>query len=102
MKPRMLLILEDDGERVSAFERAVAGISPSVQLKVWRNAHAFVAEASPDLPSSVLISLDHDLNLEAGGTGDPGDGLQSRPGLPGRRRSVRSLSIHPITNGLNR
>ena len=84
MKPRMLLILEDDDERIAAFERAAAEISPPVHLKIWRNAYAFVAEAGAYLPTSVLISLDHDLNVQADGTRDPGDGLAVATWLAGQ------------------
>jgi hypothetical protein len=69
----MLLMLEDDIERVERFTAVLRRLDSSIALKVWRNAHTMMQEAGPLLPSAVLISLDHDLEPEPGGT-DPGDG----------------------------
>ena len=69
----MILMLEDDAERLKRFTKVLRGLDSSIQLKVWRDAHAMIREAGPLIPSAVLISLDHDLEPEPGGT-DPGDG----------------------------
>jgi hypothetical protein len=83
-RPRWLLVLEDDEERTAAFRQAAARIRPAVEPRFWRSAHRFVAEAGEFLPDSVLISLDHDLNLQPGDAGDPDDGLQVAIWLAGR------------------
>lgn len=69
----MLLLLEDDPERLDRFEAVVAGLEPVPQFGVWRDAHAMVREAGPFLASTSVISLDHDL-ITPEGDPDPGDG----------------------------
>jgi hypothetical protein len=70
----MLLMLEDDAERIERFTRTLAGIAPDLPLILWRNAHRMIAELPQYLPKAVLLSLDHDLEPEQEGE-DPGDGL---------------------------
>ena len=69
----MLLMLEDDGARLERFTAVLRTVAPELPLRIWRDAHAMIREAGPLLPSTVLISLDHDLEPEPGGP-DPGDG----------------------------
>jgi hypothetical protein len=69
----VLLILEDNGERLQRFAAVVQAIEPSLPVRVWRDAYAMIREAGPLLPSAALISLDHDLEPEPGAS-DPGDG----------------------------
>ena len=69
----MLLMLEDDLERLGRFAAVLRAFDPEPPLKVWRDAHAMIREAGPMLPAAVMISLDHDLVPEPGGP-DPGDG----------------------------
>jgi hypothetical protein len=71
----MLLMLEDNAERVQRFNEALRAIAPALPLMVWRDARAMVREAGRYLPAARLISLDHDLELLDGGP-DPGDGLE--------------------------
>ena len=66
MGSEMILILEDNDERIAAFESVVARLEPRTDLRVWRDAHTFMAEAGSFLPRSVLISLDHDVNRMPG------------------------------------
>lgn len=69
----MLLMLEDDAERLERFAAVLRAFDPSPTLHAWRNAHAMIREAGPLLASATLISLDHDLEPEAEGD-EPGDG----------------------------
>jgi hypothetical protein len=69
----LLLMLEDNGERLERFAAVLHVLDPALPLRVWRDAHAMIREAGPLLSSAVLISLDHDLEPEAGAA-DPGDG----------------------------
>lgn len=71
----MILMLEDDAERLERFKTVLRAIDPSLVLGVWRDAHAMIREAGPLLSSAHLISLDHDLEAESGEP-DPGDGYQ--------------------------
>jgi hypothetical protein len=88
----MLLLLEDDTERLERFAAVLRTLDPMCPLQVWRDAHAMIREAGPLLPAAALISLDHD--LEPGpGAADPGDGylvarwLVSQP-------TVRPVIVH--------
>jgi hypothetical protein len=69
----MLLMLEDDAERLARFGAVLLALEPALPLRVWRNAHSMIREAGELLPSAAIISLDHDLEPEPGST-DPGDG----------------------------
>ncbi len=67
--------MEDNEDRIRAFEKAIAAIDGNLELKVWRNAPAMLAECEAFLNDAGLISLDHDLNPLPGETADPGDGM---------------------------
>jgi hypothetical protein len=69
----VLLMLEDNGERLERFAAVLRAIDPTLVLRVWSDAHAMIREAGPLLPAATLISLDHDLEAEPGSP-DPGDG----------------------------
>jgi hypothetical protein len=69
--PGVLLLLEDDPERLERFRAAAVRLG--IELVVWRDARRMIAEIHDRLPSARLISLDHD--LEPDGDIDPGDGL---------------------------
>lgn len=70
----MLLILEDDRDRIDRFTATLRVIAPSTPLIVWRSAARMIREVEPLLLSARLISLDHDLELSEG-EDDPGDGI---------------------------
>jgi hypothetical protein len=59
---KTILILEDNEDRISAFQRSIALLRDGFELKVWRDAPSMCAECEADFPSAALISLDHDLN----------------------------------------
>jgi hypothetical protein len=70
----MLLMLEDDSERLARFAATLRAIDPELPLQSWRDSHVMIREVGPLLKSAKLISLDHDLEPEPGAA-DPGDGL---------------------------
>jgi hypothetical protein len=72
----MLLMLEDDGERIERFSAVLKVIAPAMPLVVWRSAKQMVREVAPFLSTARLISLDHDLEPLAGDEEDPGDGIE--------------------------
>lgn len=71
----MILMLEDDPDRLRRFAEAVRSIDPGLPLVTWRSAHRMIAEVAPLLPRARLISLDHDLDAWDGDPDDPGDGV---------------------------
>lgn len=75
MKRDLVLILEDDAERVAGFHSALAELGPGYEMRVWRNAHAMISQSGDLLGRTFAVSLDHDLNPVPGETGDPGTGL---------------------------
>ncbi len=88
----MLLMLEDTMERLERFAVVLQGIDPTLSLRVWRDAHVMIREAGPLLESSLLISLDHDLEGEPGGS-DPGDGYMVAKWLVSQQ-VVRPVIFH--------
>ncbi|MBX7103068.1 MAG: hypothetical protein K1X57_03255 [Gemmataceae bacterium] len=66
-------MLEDDAERLARFAAVLLGLDPTIELRVWRDAHVMIREAGLFLSQAALISLDHDLEPEPGSP-DPGDG----------------------------
>jgi len=69
----MLLMLEDNAERVARFTAVWNALAPGHHLRVWRTAVDMVREIAFDLPAALLISLDHDLESVDGI--EPGDGM---------------------------
>lgn len=72
---KTILILEDNEERIVAFQKAVASLGGGFEPKIWRDAVSMCAECERYFVSAALISLDHDLNATPGCAGDPGCGL---------------------------
>jgi ADP-ribosylglycohydrolase len=72
---KTILILEDNDERISAFQKAVAALGDGFDLKVWRDAPSMIAECDTFFSTAALISLDHDLNPMPGAMVDPGTGV---------------------------
>lgn len=71
----MLLMLEDDEVRIRGFTATLHVIDPAIRLVIWRNARKMIREVESYLPSTRLISLDHDLEPQEGDDEDPGDGM---------------------------
>jgi ADP-ribosylglycohydrolase len=72
---KTILMLEDNDERIVAFQTVVAALGEGFELKIWRDAPAMIAECDVFFPTAALISLDHDLNPLPGATVDPGTGV---------------------------
>jgi len=72
---KTILILEDNDERIAAFQKTVAALGDGFEVKVWRDAPSMIAECEEFFPSAALISLDHDLIPMPGATVDPGTGV---------------------------
>lgn len=70
----MVLLLEDDADRVRAFCAVLLRLVPGLNVVVWSDAHAMIREAGAHIGAARLISLDHDL-VAPPGSPDPGDGL---------------------------
>lgn len=73
---KTLLLLEDNSERIAAFEAVLAELGNDWQMRVWRDAPTMLAECEDYFAETHLISLDHDLNPQPGATRDPGTGLE--------------------------
>jgi len=73
----MILLLEDDADRLTRFRTVVPRIDACLELQHWSDARAMIREIERYLPQARLVSLDHDLEPgeESAGT-DPGDGLE--------------------------
>src|SRR5439155_10532798 len=72
---KTILILEDNDERIAAFQKTVAVLGDDFEPKVWRDAPSMCGECAAYFSNAALISLDHDLNPMPGVTTDPGTGL---------------------------
>ena len=72
----MLLMLEDDPDRIERFTRTLKRIDASLPLVIWHSARAMIREVGDVLPQARLISLDHDLEPWDGETEDPGEGVE--------------------------
>jgi len=80
---RLLLVLDDDAERLHGFEGVAA--QAGAGFKGWRTAPAMLAELDRHLPEARLISLDHDLYKDAPADSDPGSGRMVADALAGRK-----------------
>ena len=76
MPRRVILMLEDNADRLRAFQSAVNQLGAEFQLRSWRDANQMIAECHQVLAETALISLDHDLDKEHEHSPDPGDGVQ--------------------------
>ncbi len=73
---KLLLLLEDNAERIAAFESVLPELGADWNMKVWRDAPTMLSECEDFFADTHLISLDHDLNPQPGATRDPGTGLE--------------------------
>jgi CheY-like chemotaxis protein len=94
MTAPVLLMLEDNAERLERFQAAAVRLG--VDLTSWPNAHAMIEEVERFLPAACLISLDHD--LEPTDDTDPGDGLDVARHLA--TRGPRCPVIIHTSNGI--
>jgi len=68
----LLLLLEDDAERVARFRPTAERLGLTIRL--WRSAFVMLNELPHVLPEASIIALDHDLISEPGEP-DLGDGV---------------------------
>jgi hypothetical protein len=72
----VVLLLEDNDERIARFTTALRGLAPKLQVIGWHSAKTMLEDVDGYLPLARLISLDHDLYPTSGDIEDPGDGLE--------------------------
>jgi len=58
---KTLLLLEDNAERIAAFESLLPELGDDWQIRVWRDAPTMLSECEDSFSETHLISLDHDL-----------------------------------------
>lgn len=88
----MILILEDNPDRVAAFRATLARKAPGMDVMFWSDARAMIREVGSCLSACRVISLDHDLYAPKGSP-DPGDGLEAAQFLVSQP-IVRPVIIH--------
>lgn len=76
VKRNLILILEDNADRIAGFQRVISTLNPALSVRIWKDASEMIAQAAELLPQTILISLDHDLNRESETSVDPGTGLE--------------------------
>jgi hypothetical protein len=76
MSCKLILILEDNEDRIKNFRFAVKSLGENLTLRIWFDAPTMIAEMSSVLNQACLISLDHDLNPQPDVRTDPGTGLE--------------------------
>ena len=62
MSGKLILILEDNEDRIRNFQAAVKSLGENFTVRIWFDAPTMISEASSFLNQACLISLDHDLN----------------------------------------
>jgi len=76
---QVVLMLEDNADRLTRFSRVLREAWPQLTLHHWRDAAEMIRECPPYLSDCVLICLDHDLDpipTPDCFSRDAGDGLQ--------------------------
>jgi len=58
----VILLLEDNADRVQRLKAAAARLDPAITVRVWRDARAMISEVAQELIAARLICLDHDLD----------------------------------------
>jgi FixJ family two-component response regulator len=91
MRRSLIMILEDDAERIRSFQHTIAPLG--FRLHHWHDAPAMIAECLPYLADTCLISLDHDLHRRPSATRSPGSGLEVAKFLA-RHPAVCPVIIH--------
>lgn len=72
--PKLILMLEDETERLVRFDAVLSKQCEKVQWQHWRTAPHFIAGFNAIDRSPSLICLDHDLFTDHPSDPDPGDG----------------------------
>ena len=82
----VILMLEDDADRIRRFTKALRSVDASSSLKIWRDAYVMSREVEAFFPVAQLISLDHDLEPGPGDPPDLGDGIIAAKALVSHRQ----------------
>ena len=90
MHGKLILILEDNEDRIRHFQNAVTSLGEKFSIRIWYDAPSMVADLPSALNRACLISLDHDLNPQPNVTADPGTGLEVAEFL------ARQLPVCPV------
>jgi hypothetical protein len=76
MARNLILILEDNENRIRDFQVAVKSFGGSYHARIWMDAPTMISEVPFVLDLACIISLDHDLNPQPDVTTDAGTGLE--------------------------
>ena len=93
MSGKLILILEDNEDRIRNFQSAVKSLGGNISERIWFDAPNMIAELSSVLNQACLISLDHDLNPQPNVTADPGTGLEVAEFLA-KQKPICPVLIH--------
>ncbi len=90
---RLLLVLDDDRNRLRGFDGVFPRLGKDWTIKAWRDAPGMIAEIDRHLPEAGLISLDHDLYKDTAADPDPGSGRMVADHLS-KRKPVCPVIVH--------
>jgi hypothetical protein len=76
MSGKLILILEDNEDRIRNFRKAIQSLDGNFSSKIWFDAPNMISDLPSFLNKAYMISLDHDLNPQPNVTADPGTGLE--------------------------
>ena len=76
MSGKLILILEDNKDRIRNFKSAVKSLGGNFSERIWFDASNMIKDLPTVLNQACLISLDHDLNPQPNVIADPGTGLE--------------------------
>ena len=93
MSGKLILILEDNEDRIRNFQSAVKSLGGNISERIWFDAPNMIADLSSVLNQACLISLDHDLNPQPNVTADPGTGLEVAEFLA-KQKPICPVLIH--------
>ena len=79
-----ILILEDNEERIAAFQRAVAALGDDYELRLWRDVPSMRAECEACFPNAGFLTLQRDVL-------DRLYRYKVRSGLPTWERAIEAL-----------
>jgi hypothetical protein len=93
MSGKLILILEDNEDRIRNFQSAIKSSAGNYSERIWFDAPNMIADLPSILNQACLISLDHDLNPQPNVTTDPGTGLEVAEYLA-KQKPICPVLIH--------
>jgi hypothetical protein len=93
MSGKLILILEDNEDRIRNFKTAVKSLGGNFSERIWFDSPNMIADLPSVLNQACLISLDHDLNPQPNVTTDPGTGLEVAEFLA-KQKPICPVLIH--------